>query len=339
MGKCRTIGIDGSVLRRPITGIGRYCINLFQQLDNRCRDVEFIVYSRQPVEMPALSDRWKLCIEPNQILSRLPRFVWTRYFLSRLTKRHELDLFWCTNTLIPCYLGTREILLTVYDLNYWYARETMNTAVKLSHKLYFEKDVKSATRILTISQGTARKISKHFGKEADMVIHPSVSPVFTKRPQNAVSRTLQKYGIRENYILSTGTLEPRKNIKTLIKAFRLLNSELRNHDLVVTGLKGWKFDTGEFAGVEYLKFIGYVPDEELADLYSGAAVFVFPSIYEGYGIPVAEAIACGTRVIASDIEELREAGKGNAIYTKPTSSDIANNIMAVLQSEQKISNC
>jgi glycosyltransferase involved in cell wall biosynthesis len=137
--------------------------------------------------------------------------------------------------------------------------------------------------------------------------------------------------------LSIATREPRKNLPLLVRTFRHLKERglLADHNLVLAGDRGWK-DAEISAAVaragDSLRDIGYVPEDQLAALYSGADAFVFPSKYEGFGMPVLEARACGTRVVTTDSPELREAGGEDAIYVMPTEEDLRAGIMKALAS-------
>lgn len=145
-----------------------------------------------------------------------------------------------------------------------------------------------------------------------------------------------RYGVDKPYILAVGTREPRKNLALLIKTFLLMKTEglLSRHTLVAVGQKGWRNQQLEqllraSVGTE-VKSLGHVPSPDLPALYTGCDVFVFPSIYEGFGIPVSEARACGARVVATDIPETREAGDDATIYVSPTAAGIRDGIVSAL---------
>jgi len=151
---------------------------------------------------------------------------------------------------------------------------------------------------------------------------------------------LQHHGLTKPYLLGVGTLEPRKGLHRLVPAFVSLFEEghLKNHHLVLAGDRGWK--DGAIAQLirshESIRPIGFVDDDSLAALYTGAEALVFPSSYEGFGMPVLEARACGTPVVTTDIPELREAGGDGAIYVAPTVEGVRGGIMQAVQAGRRI---
>jgi glycosyltransferase involved in cell wall biosynthesis len=153
----------------------------------------------------------------------------------------------------------------------------------------------------------------------DEVINPKIDANFKLRPADEVKSYLAQIGIDYPYVLSVATLEPRKNIDKTIAAFLALKraAELSGYKLLLAGGAGWKNQKLESlieSEKEHIVKLGYVSDELLAYLYNGAALFVFPSKYEGFGIPVREAIQSGCKVLASNIEELMEVGGTDAFY-------------------------
>ena len=148
---------------------------------------------------------------------------------------------------------------------------------------------------------------------------------------------MNKLTISQPYLLAVATWEPRKNLELLVKTFIQLKDEgkLEEYILVLVGGRGWKDKrlASLISGCDSILPLGYVPDDLLPKLYSGADLFLFPSKYEGYGMPVLESLACGTRVVTSDIPELREAGGDEAVYVEPTADGIRQGILKSLETE------
>jgi glycosyltransferase involved in cell wall biosynthesis len=148
---------------------------------------------------------------------------------------------------------------------------------------------------------------------------------------------MEIYGISQPYLLNIAVWEPRKNLELLVRTFINMkkNGWLPKHKLVLIGKKGWKSNrtvslVSDSIG-EHIIAPGYVPDQHLPALYVGADAFIFPSLYEGFGMPVLEARACGTRIVATDIPELREAGGKDPVYVEPTEEGIREGILEALK--------
>jgi len=151
---------------------------------------------------------------------------------------------------------------------------------------------------------------------------------------------LEKRALKRPYLLGVGTVEPRKNLDTLIRTFCNLQarSHLSDYSLVLAGDRGWR-DGGLLKQLNRfgtrVSWLGFVEDEELPALYSGCSAFVFPSKYEGFGMPVLEARACGARVVTTDCPELREAGGPDVTYVAPNETGLAEGILFALATSEK----
>ena len=200
---------------------------------------------------------------------------------------------------------------------------------------FWRKDVESADAILSVSSGTAARCPRFLSRGADAIVLPSAHPRFFTPPSSEdLARVQSRYAGQVPYFLTVASLEPRKNQALLIAVFLALKRSgalPRDLRLLLAGGEGWKFkhiyrELPAGGGRDWVKFLGYVPDEDLPALYAGCQAFIFPSLYEGFGSPVAEARACRARIIASDLPEIREAGGPDAIYIPPTAEGIADGL-------------
>ena len=156
----------------------------------------------------------------------------------------------------------------------------------------------------------------------------------------ALDAIQKKYLLSAPYLLFVGNFNPRKNLERLIRAFDLVKRRCSfPHELIIAGGQGWKFDASQalegIASRDSVRFIGYVPDEEMSALYSGAEIFLFPTLYEGFGIPVLEAQRCGTAVLTSGVSALPEVGGDAAYYIDPLDTEsIAHGIETLLREKE-----
>jgi glycosyltransferase involved in cell wall biosynthesis len=235
-------------------------------------------------------------------------------------------------------------LVVIYDLSFiYYPQYTQRKNLPYMLK-FVPRSVKRASRIITISENSKKEIIDHYKIGGDMVeiINPAVDhKIFKPQPADRISQIAAKYRIGGSYILCVATLEPRKNLIGVLEAFEKLPENIKStHSLVLVGGKGWldgelekKYEL--LASKYSLIKTGYVPDEDLPALYSGAEVFVYPSFYEGFGMPPLEAMACGTPVITSDSTSLPEVvGDAGIMIKAEDTSELANQIEKVLRDKE-----
>jgi glycosyltransferase involved in cell wall biosynthesis len=331
------IGIDGDALRTPLSGVGNYIFNLCRELDELLPEASFIAYSR--LLKPAIllpSARWRLQTEPIISLRRLPSFVWLKTRCRAMCASDKIDVFWAGRTLHPKLGAGVRTVCTVHDLNYLIVPETMQFQSRWSNRLWFRGDILTADCVLANSYGTAERIRTMIGAEVSDVVRPGVTPQFQlswPARETEIPEYLSRLGVKQPYLLSVATPEPRKNLDAVLRAYIDLkrDGKLSEHQLVLAGPTGWKNRAlkqrlGE-ARAHSLVLAGYVPDELMPFLYAGADALVFPSLYEGFGMPVLEARACGARVVTTDIPELREAGDEYVTYVEPTLEGIKAGIL------------
>lgn len=281
-------------------------------------------------------DRWEWRIEPARQWKSVKSSVWLKFRAHQLIAEDQPDVFWATGSLYPRLPKATKSIVTVHDLNYRLVPETMTWGTLWAFRLFFAKDVRRADAVITNSQGTATRLRELVGRDATAVVKSSVSGSFQRASQQVIQSCMRKYGIEQPYLLTLSTREPRKNQHLLVQTFLSMKSKglLPNHRLVLVGARGWKDNElnrsveGCFEGG--ITEVGYVADDDLPALYSGADAFVFPSLYEGLGLPVLEARVCGTPIVATNIPEIREVGGEHAIYIDPTSEGIEAGIRAAL---------
>ena len=206
-------------------------------------------------------------------------------------------------------------LTIIYDLIPWLYPETLHPKIISTHKRRMRWVKKEAEEIIAISQSTKRDLVNIVGinEKKITIVYPGLDQArFCPQSQTKINQVKKKYQLK-NYILALGTREPRKNFARVISAFEQL--ENNNQQLAIVGKYGWGKEVK--TPNSKIKILGYVPDEDLPSLYSGAKVFVYPSLYEGFGMPVVEAQACGCPVITSNTSSLPEAAGEGAILVDP----------------------
>jgi glycosyltransferase involved in cell wall biosynthesis len=303
-------------------------------LDKLFPHAGFFVYSNEAVPIPVKSERWHARVDSTPA-RRLHSLLWMQLRAHTLCARDRLNSYWGPATILPRLPARVGTVVTVHDLFH------LNAAVvplrrRLSYKILFGSSIDRADFITSNSEATAAELEAKFGYRVAAVVRPGISADFRPYSMEEVQRWLGLCQIRRPYILTvSSTSERRKNLSALLEAFSSLTTDgqLAKHSLVVAGPGGSRAkDAGPVIGTESnpIKWLGSVPGDRLPLLYSGADAFVFPSTHEGFGIPVLEARACGTPVVASDLPALREAGGDDAIYVHPTADAIREGIIRAL---------
>jgi glycosyltransferase involved in cell wall biosynthesis len=336
LGKLR-IGIDGRMFDPKPKGVAKYISHLCIALDALLPEAEFFVYARKPITLPVVSLRWHTRVDQSLAGRCLSNTLWLILSAGFVSRSDNLDLFWGGDSFLPLLgLHTRTVL-TVHDLVHRIAPETCSSPGLWSRRLLFHPSLARADAVVTNSSGTARRLLETFSHTVAAVARPGLSPSFRPASEAEIDATTCRLGLNRPYLLSVATREPRKNLPLLIRTFLRMKEKglITAHKLVLAGDLGWK-DRGISAAIaragDSVRAIGYVPEDQLAALYSGSDAFVFPSKYEGFGMPVLEARACGTRVVTTDIPELKEAGGKDTIYITPTEADLCAGILRALAS-------
>ena len=324
------IGVDARRLGPHPKGIGRYVWELCRGLDQVLPTAEFFLYAPKPPRLPAISRRWSIRVDDSPVGRRLPNPLWLVARAGPMSRRDRVDVFWAGTGLLPLVGLNSRAVLTVHDVVERVAPQTMDRHALWASRLFFQRSLARADAIVSNSAGTADRLKTNFGYSVAAVVRPGISEVFRPRSEKHTLTVLARYRVNRPYLLSVSTWEPRKGLEQLIHAFLRMKSEglIPDHKLVLVGERGWKDSTivELVRKSEAVVSLGFVEDASLAALYSGAEAFVYPSHYEGFGMPVLEARACGARVVTTDLPELREAGGEDAIYISPTEEGIRSGI-------------
>jgi glycosyltransferase involved in cell wall biosynthesis len=255
----------------------------------------------------------------------------------------NIDVFHCSN---QCKNPPRNTILTatVHDMTCWLTPEFHSPANVRADAIYAERVLKRAHALIAVSESSRRDAIEILGIPEDRIcaIHPGVASHFFDVPQEEIARVRSALRLARPYVLSLGTIEPRKNIDRLLAAWAMLRKDLREEfDLVVAGPLGWASDSTK-AALHHddggrpgrVRYLGYVAESDLAGLTAGAAVMAYPSLYEGFGFPVAQAMACAVPVVTSNLSSLPEIAGDGAVYADPRDLDsIRSALERVLDSE------
>ncbi|NJP05571.1 MAG: glycosyltransferase family 4 protein [Chloroflexaceae bacterium] len=327
------IGIDASRLAvTSRTGTERYSLELLTALAGLDSFNRYTLYCNQPPAMlPPLPPNGTLRVLP------FPR-LWTHTRLSLEMYQHPPDILFVPAHVLPLYHPARSVV-TLHDLGYLAFPEAHPPARRLELHLTTLWSARTARRIIAVSEATREALVHCYGidRSAIAVVHHGLSPMF--RPvqhPHTVRSILARCHCNEQaplppYLLFIGTVQPRKNLARLIDALALvvhrgdLPAPYENLHLIIVGKRGWLDEAiisraAEQGIAERVCFAGYVADQDLPALLSAALAFVFPSLHEGFGMPVLEAMACGTPVLTSNTSSLPEVAGDAALLVNPHST-------------------
>jgi glycosyltransferase involved in cell wall biosynthesis len=313
------IGIDASrSVTEKRTGTENYSLNLIHHLLASGGNHRYCLYFNRPPSRELRITNHELRIMP------FPR-LWTHLRLSWEMARRPPDLLFVPAHVLPI-VHPRRSVVTVHDLGYLYYPEAHRLLDRLYLDLSTRYNAHAAGRLIADSSATKRDLIERYGVGPDKitVVYPGYDKTTFRpvRDGGAIGITKARYSITDDYILFVGTLQPRKNLTRLIEAFADLRFAICDLRLVIAGKKGWLYED-IFRQVEELGlerkvvFTDYVPEGDLPALLSGARLFAFPSLYEGFGMPVLEAMACGIPVVCSNTSSLPEVAGDAALLVDP----------------------
>ncbi|MCP4658426.1 MAG: glycosyltransferase family 4 protein [bacterium] len=327
-----TVAVDVTVFWEPLTGIGWYLYRLLEHLADR-DDLRLRLYGPNLIDTPDLPQpvvelpvgdaiellRHRVPEGLSVESGRLAR--WLRAGSSRLIAADRNELLFAPNYFLPpCFDRCRgRLVVTVHDLSFQRVPWTMKEATRRDHATHLRRTMERAAKVLTDSETVLGELVAGALVEESRIHAVPLGP----GPAAAGEGALLPAAVPERYVLYVGTLEPRKNVPTLLAAWRLLRDRgAQPPPLVLCGGFGWKTEAlrREVAAAEaegWLRRLGYLEEAQVTELYRHALLVALPSIYEGFGLPVVEAMSVGVPLVLSDIPVLREVGGDAAVYVPP----------------------
>jgi glycosyltransferase involved in cell wall biosynthesis len=339
-----TVYLDVSAAINSRAGLGRYARSLTQALIaemepsptlfyNRTRDAQDIPeWSTVPRRSIRIGYKpWRLMVWQGQVL---------RMSFNRLVP--DATLFHATEHLllplrdVPTVMTVHDLIFKLFPhhhkrLNYWF----LNWAMPLF--------VRRADAIIVVSQATKNDLIRHYRTPDNKitVVHEAAAPHFRVVPDSEVARVRAKYNLPQRFLLAVGTIEPRKNLARLVESLARLRTDYRDLQLVVVGARGWLYDdfftrVEELGLKEAVHLPGYVPDDDLPAVFRAATVYVMASVYEGAGLPVLEAMACGVPVTSSRESSMPELGADVVRYFNPYDVDHMTDIIGAVLADDRL---
>lgn len=340
------IGFDAKRLYNNFTGLGNYSRTLVQNLNHYFPDDSYYLYTpkiRQDITTtPFLNNPAFHTICHPGILKSL----WRSSFIKKDLKRDKIDIYHGLSHEIPLNIAKTGIrtVVTIHDIMYL-AYPDMYTAIdRTIYKFKFQYACQHADKVIAISECTKQDIIRYLGTPENKieVIYQAIQPTFyIRQPQEQAKQTIQKYQIPSDFLLYVGAINSRKNLLGIVKALALLPREYQIPLVIIGNGHQYKEEVLKFAAQAHLSnrliLLPNLHDPvELQAFYQQARIFLFPSFYEGFGLPVTEALLSKVPVITSNRSCLPEAGGPDSCYIQPESSEeIAEAIISILSDEEK----
>lgn len=336
--------IDLTALADNFSGIERYAACLSREMIMSSTDTFILLFKNEIHEMFqvfAHNANVKMVVLPG-----CNKLIFNQIKLPLEMRKYRADRYLFMAFPVPILFFRKNIVSTIHDICCWDCPETMNGMSKWYFRISHRFAVKKCKKIITISHFSQKRIEEklHVPKDRICLIYCGVDNDFENyvRDDNEQKLVQEKYKLPEEYLLSLSTLEPRKNLELLVNAYRkLILDETYDIPLVLAGRRGWKmdqfFEKIEPRVKEKIIFTGFIEEKDLPAVYAGAKLFVFPSKYEGFGMPPLEALACGTNVLSSNSTSLIEVlGDAAKYFENNNEKDLIDKLKETVNSEQDV---
>lgn len=332
------IAIDAHSVGTGLGGNESYATNLIEALGEIDQNNQYTIYVTKREAVERFKDRW-----PNfSVRSTLPHTPLIRIpiTLTSELRRNRVDVLHVQFTSPP--VPPCPVVVSIHDLSFEHLPLTFKRRSRMQLRMTVRRSARQAAQVLTLSEYVRKDVVETYGVDpARVAIVPLAAPEHFSpvRDKKELQRVRQKYGIDENYILSVGAIQPRKNLPRLLQAYSLLRRQQPEGNLprlVLVGKCAWLYDEtlrkiSELGLSDLVTLTGHVPEADLPALYSGSSCFIYPSYFEGFGLPPLEAMKCGAPVVVGNRTSLPEVVGDAAVLVDPFEvSEIAAGIARVL---------
>jgi glycosyltransferase involved in cell wall biosynthesis len=334
------IAIDATSIPPQPAGAGVYAIELARAMTRRDAHDGYALFTRGSWLDADVVGRKNWRVEHVSAGSRARRLLWEQVELPRALARLGIDVLHSTHHTLPLRPMHARRVVTVHDVTFLRIPQRYTAARRIYMQTLTRRSARVADAIIVPSRTVRGDVVAMLGVPADKiaVVYEAAGEQYRPVDPAMAIETARKYGIDGRYVLSVGSLEPGKNRARLIRAMRLLRDEGVNATLVIVGQRAWKYED-DLALIDDLDMRdriimpGYVTAEDLPALYSGATVVALPSLYEGFGLPVIEAMACGPPVLTSNVSATSEVAGDAALLVDPHSLDAIRDGLRTLLSD------
>jgi glycosyltransferase involved in cell wall biosynthesis len=334
---CTQIGVKKA-------GVGIYALNLVQGICNSCPDgLElFLLVQDDDNDFQFIRGAHVIRISSKWFRLLPFRFLMEQVYIPWLARKHKIDVLHSLHYSFPLLPTRARKVVTVHDMTFFLMPDVHLKTKVIYFRFFIAASSSLADALIFVSDSTKADWKKRYpcSTVPGYTVPLGKSSAFHANiDQECVSTTLRKYRLTRPYVLYIGTIEPRKNLVRLVQAFAQVSDKIPSYSLVISGMMGWGysevFDVVRQLNLESrVVFTGFIGEEDKPPLLSGAAAFVYASLYEGFGIPVLEALACGTPTLTSDTSSLPEVAGDAALLADPDdTADIARELERLLFDE------
>lgn len=321
------IGINFHTNYEYISGVEYYSLGLINALVGIDKKNEYFIYTNRPdlINENVQQTNNLTVFKTKHIKTRVARIIWEHTQLPRLIKKHNINVLHCPSYIAPLKNTNIPYVVTIHDTIAIDHPEWCKPTNALYYNLFMKKSANKAARIISVSERTADDIKRNFNLLCSKihVVHSGIDKIFNATKNILSSRKIkERYNLPEKYILYVGNIEPKKNLSLTLNLQKRLRQDGFPHKLVIIGKRSWgaKKELAEIskeANLNNIVCTGYVKRNELPFIYQMADILVFPSLYEGFGFPPLEAMACGTPVITTSKGILNETVAKAAVIVEP----------------------